>query len=545
MDEAKGRRPEDERVEALTRELDALRERLAHAERWVPLKTQGDLSPNDARLDIIERTAGLGSWTWDISTNEVRWSQRLFVILGLNPAHDVPSIEAWNARIHPDDRARLSKQAQSIANDGEKGDLSEYRVVRPCGEIRYVRISGSNLFNSEGALQQIVGTVLDITERRLLETQLYHAQKMEALGRLAGGIAHDFNNYLTAVYGNIDLIRLELPEEEHWIERYLQDITGSIQRCRNLTQRLLLFGRRQRSKPQSIDLTEVVIEMTRMLQRIVNPNTSVEITSDGEPLFICADTTQLEQVIVNLVVNAQDAMPRGGLIKLSLCPERSPSASHAILSVTDEGHGIPEEKIKRIFEPFYSTKPRGSGLGLSTVYGIVQQHNAEIHVESSLGEGSTFTVRFPLAPPPLQARGEGVDRQIPTDLLKDLQVLVVDDVIEVREMTSRLLQSLGAITVQAQNGANALEVFERSPGLFDAIITDIVMPQLNGVELAQKIRARAPDLPIILMTGHADVELSEAEQSLINTLPLLWKPFDADALLSCFQAALSASPEPS
>jgi two-component system, cell cycle sensor histidine kinase and response regulator CckA len=383
--------------------------------------------------------------------------------------------------------------------------------------------------------------------RRLLEEQLRQAQKLEAIGSLAGGVAHDFNNLLSVILGYTDMIS-EALEPNHPIQGDLEQVKMAGERGADLTKQLLVFSRRQVLEPRTIDLNAVLITMRKMLKRLIGEHIELTLVTSNTLGRVHADAGQIEQVILNLVVNARDAMPNGGAITIEtrdveLDGYRA-SSQHAIkageyvtLSVKDTGVGMTEAIRERIFEPFFTTKEmgKGTGLGLSTVFGIVKQTGGHIVVESQEGNGSTFRVHFPRfadgpeqqasrPPPPLTLRGSEV-------------ILLVEDDEQVRNVARALLLRAGYHVLDAQNGGEAFLVCEKHAGTIHLLITDVIMPRMNGFELGERLMAMRPELKIIYMSGHIDRSL-DPRRAGENGFPFIQKPIRPDTFLTKIREVL-------
>jgi two-component system, cell cycle sensor histidine kinase and response regulator CckA len=399
----------------------------------------------------------------------------------------------------------------------------EYQLRRDDGSLMWVALTVSRI---EGS---IIAMVLDVSDRRKVEEQLRQSQKMDAIGQLAGGVAHDFNNLLTAISANAELMAFEL-DEDCTAREELEEIRRTVRRGAELTRQLLAFSRKgSAGRPELIDVNDLVKDAEKMLRRIIGEQIWFETKLEPELEQVRADRGQLEQVLVNLVVNARDAMPEGGLITI----ETAHMGDHVGLIVRDTGHGMDEATRSHIFEPFFTTKPagKGTGLGLATVYGIVRQSRGIIDVMSAVGEGTTFTIRLPadaggVIQAPLAATRQVLPRGTET-------VLLVEDEAPVRSSIRRALERQGYRVLDAAHGLDAVAAFERSAGNVDMLLTDVVMPQLGGRPLVERLRRSKPDLPALLMSGyHIEGPVGE--------LPLIQKPFDMTVLVQRVRAVLDA-----
>ncbi len=401
-------------------------------------------------------------------------------------------------------------------------------------------------FQPPDRMIEIKGYLFDDSERKRLEEELRQSQKMESIGRLAGGIAHDFNNLLTAILGYADLL-VDHFEADDVRRIEVEEIRRAGLRAAALTSQLLAFSRRQVLQPRVLDLNAVVANMKSMLQRLLGENVTLATDLAAEPCRIKADGGQIEQVIVNLAVNARDAMPSGGTLTLrtlvvrgaagpSSRPSGPAAGPSAVLTVEDTGHGIEPALLPHLFEPFFTTKGlgKGTGLGLSTVYGIVKQSEGEIAVDSEIGRGSIFRISFPVAdgPAPAAAGAPAAPHAAGSET-----ILLVEDESAVRAITRRLLQANGYRVLEASGGGEALEVCRRHAGAIDLVLTDLMMPSMGGKELAEKIGKIHPGIRIIFMSGYTEDSLMRRELGQ-SRLVFLQKPFTAAALASKVRAVL-------
>jgi PAS domain S-box-containing protein len=522
----------------------------------------------EQRLRTALLAGSLGSWELDLATMRLDVSAACKAIFGYGPDEDFGYGDLLE-RIHPDDRSRMTSAVEHSINSGEDYAI-EYRTLWRDGSVHWAAINGRIVCDRHGQKVQLVGVSADITDRKAAEeslqrlnetlearvtertaeleaahrtvvaeveqrerteTLLRQSQKMEAIGQLTGGIAHDFNNLLMAVIGNLGLLRKYVPEDTRAI-RLMDGALKGAQRGAALTQRLLAFARRQDLVVEPRDLSDLVVGMTELLERSLGSGIELRLDLAGEPLFAMVDANQLELAVLNLAVNARDAMPNGGELTIRIDRARGDGdlapGEYVRLAVSDTGQGMSAETLKKATEPFFSTKGvgKGTGLGLSMIHGLAVQLNGELRLTSTIGAGTRAELWLPTATgSAVSGRGEApatVDAPF-ADALRG-RILAVDDDPLVAMSTVDMLEDLGHEVVEANSGADALEIL-RGGGAFDLMITDFSMPRMNGVELAEAARAIMPDLPILLATGYA--ELPAGRQL---GLPRLGKPYNQDQL---------------
>jgi two-component system cell cycle sensor histidine kinase/response regulator CckA len=468
--------------------------------------------------------------------------------------------EAWQTDpdlprriIHPDDRERVIAAGEEVRRTGEPSRL-EYRYLAPDGRTVWVQDETYIVRDEHGDPASVQGYLIDITERKraeedrdLLQDELHHAQRLEALGRLAGGVAHDFNNVLTAIRSYGELLVEDLDESSPSWEAARQIIRAAEQ-ASALPRQLLAFGRKQVLEPRLVDLGEVVGNASELLQRIVRESVELVTRCAPEPVHVRADRGQLEQVLLNLAVNARDAMPEGGTITIEtfvteigaeVARERNVAPGRfAVLSVADTGHGMDAQTRSRAFEPFFTTKRagQGAGLGLASVYGVVAQSGGFIDVQSEPGEGARFEIHLPSAEVAAEQGAEELAPRVPSTVT----VLLVEDEDAVRGAAAMRLEREGYRVLGASSGTEALDIWCHRDDV-DVVLTDMVMPGMGGRELADRILHLAPETPIVLMSGYSD----EPPIVEVNGRPpsFLQKPFSADDLLRTVRQALDRAPD--
>jgi two-component system, cell cycle sensor histidine kinase and response regulator CckA len=408
---------------------------------------------------------------------------------------------------------------------------------------------------SLGSIPCLLVIVEDITEQLKIEAQLRQAQKMEVIGRMAAGIAHEFNNLLTVIQGDVGLLQSANPSQ---MDRsaLLDQIMQASQRAATFTRQLLAFSRKQVLQPRVLNLCELVVRTKKMLSRLIGEKFDVQVDCEMDPISVRADEGGLEQILMNLVLNARDAMPNGGsvtirtdVVKLdetaAIKNAEARAGQFACLHVTDQGSGMTPQIISRIFDPFFTTKDvgKGTGLGLSTIHGIVKQHEGWVEVASELGKGSTFTVFLPACNGAPAHKAPAEKPAAPAEGKGEV-ILVVEDEVAVRDLACMALRKRGYQVLQASNGPAAIEVWKNSPGVVDLLLTDMVMPNgMSGGELAKDLAERNPQLKIIYTSGYSP-EILKQDSLLARGINFLPKPYDLPALLKAVRLCLDGGKLP-
>jgi PAS domain S-box-containing protein len=455
----------------------------------------------------------------------------------------------WLEAIHPEDQERVYKAAVAWQTEGAYDE--EYRIVRPDETVRWIHDSGFPVRDGEGKVKRMVGVARDITENRELEEQFRQIQKMEAIGQLAGGVAHDFNNMLAVIAMQAGLLGADKSLSARQAE-LVRDMEAVVQRGADLTRQLLVFSRRQTMQPQDLDMNVIVTNVGKMIWRILGEDIRMQVNVASQPMYVNADAGMMDQVLMNLTVNARDAMPEGGTLIIGTSavsfqesdkakfPQTRPG-SFVCLSVRDRGCGIAPENLTRIFEPFFTTKEvgKGTGLGLATVFGIVHQHQGWISVESEVGDGTTFRVYLPAVSSP-----EGVASAQPAEtaaLGGKETILMVEDDPSLRGFVRMTLSRLGYRVLEAATGAGALEAWKQNRAEIRLLLTDMVLPGgMTGRELAQRLLEEKPGLQIIYVSGYS-AETVVKDLCLEEGVNFLRKPFKAQKLAQTLRAKLDAS----
>jgi PAS domain S-box-containing protein len=412
------------------------------------------------------------------------------------------------------------------------------------GKVKAVQIA-ADLIHLKGTAC-ILAIIQDVTEAKDLQKQYLQAQKMEAVGELAGGLAHDFNNMLSVVLGNADLA-LEQVDAESPLRRRISQIKAASQRAAGLTRQLLAFSRQQALQPTILDLNTVVANLKELLLRVITADISLKIVASGSLDMVRADRGQIEQVLMNLIVNARNAMPHGGEIAIETAnveldeiygrthPRLVPGP-YVMLSVSDTGFGMDRNIIARIFEPFFTTKPqgKGTGLGLSMVYGVVRQSGGQIFAYSEPNKGSTFKIYLPQ----VRAEATAIQSVAPVHFARGSEtILLVEDETDLRELTAELLASEGYKVLTAENGQIAIEIALRSEASIHLLLTDVILPGISGAEVVTRLRVSHPDLKVLYMSGYAGPQL--VRRGILETEAFLEKPFTKGSLLRKLRDCLS------
>ncbi len=503
------------------------------------------LRTSEERMRFALQNADVGIWDMDYRSGVLRWSETLEAHYGVKPGTFGGTLEAFVECVHPDDRASLLETLAASMKSG--ADFSvQNRSLWPDGTIRWLNGIGRVLLGEHGEPVRGVGISLDVTDRRTLEAQYQQAQKMEAVGRLAGGVAHDFNNLLTVILGYCELLLVDFkPGDPHFAD--IAEVQKAGARAGGLTRQLLAFSRKQIIEPALLDFNLIATDLRAMLGRLIGEDIKVVLQlQTGLPL-VKADRGQVEQIVMNLAVNARDAMPTGGRLTIeteSVELDEPYSKTHlgaipgayVALTVTDTGTGMTPEVQARLFEPFFTTKEpgKGTGLGMATVYGIVSQAGGSVAVQSEVGKGTSFKIFFPpadaaevvVSPGPVVARARTGTQT----------VLVVEDEAGLRQLTKRLLARQGYTVLVAADANEALRLFEDNPSI-DVLLTDVVMPGPSGPDLTKQLVEQRPELRVIYMSGYTEERIVH-HGVLKPGIAFLHKPFTSETLGQKIREAL-------
>ncbi|HEY9015861.1 MAG TPA: PAS domain S-box protein, partial [Gemmatimonadales bacterium] len=465
------------------------------------------LAESQERLQLALRAARMGTWSWDLESGSLRWDRGLNQLYGLTEEESPTRFDDFLERVHPDDRKHLEEAIQR-ARDVTGKLAFDFRIVLPGGKVRWLSDQGHVVRDESGTPRYMTGVSLDVTERNLMEERLRQAQRMDSVGQLAGGIAHEANNMMSVVLGCADYVlqRTDLPPE---VRQDVDQIWRAAKRTAGITQQLLAFSRRQMLRPQILDLNTTVRDLEPILARALGESRALRMHLAPTLGPVRADPGQLEQVLINLTLNARDAMDEGGRLTIetmNVLLDQSYAASKAVetlepgeyaaLVVTDTGRGMDRATLSRIFEPFFTTKAvgQGTGLGLSTVYGIVKQSGGFIWAYSEAGLGTTFKLYFPLIspveilPPEQRVRPGGRADEV---------ILIAEDEPMVRSIMARTLRDCGYTILEAADGRDALRLLAAEARPVSLIIADVVMPDMGGRELAARAAELWPGLPVL------------------------------------------------
>ena len=499
----------------LTRLAPAVERELAEAaQRRETRQAQQQLRESEERLALAVEATQIGTFDYFPQTGKLIWSKFARQHYGVSPETEV-NYDTFIRALHPDDRDRALLNVQNALRHENGGEYThDYRTVGEDGRERWISSRGRVFFDEMARAVRIVGVIQNVTERKRLERELLQSQKLESVGRLAASIAHDFNNLLTVINGYAHLVLTGMDPKDA-LRQSMEELSKAAMQASTLTRQLVSFSRRQVAEPKTIVANELVTDFENMLRRLLGENIELELSLDPNASAFRADPGQMGQVLMNLAVNAKDAMPSGGKLlietsKLVVSDQLARTDLHVnpgeyvVLTVTDTGTGMTAEVQSHLFEPFYTTKEqgKGTGLGLSTVYGIVvNQSGGSISVSSEPGRGTTFRLYFPS-----HGLDNAADAEVytPRTPAHGETILLAEDEPGVRKYTRKILERNGYKIIEASNGAEALSVARSHPGAIHLLLTDIIMPVMGGVELTEKFNAEFPGIPVLFMSAYTD-----------------------------------------
>jgi two-component system cell cycle sensor histidine kinase/response regulator CckA len=510
-------------------------------------ETEAALRSSESRLAEAQQVANVGSWELNVKDNSAWWSDGLYRICGFEPNAFAPTLQSFIDLLPHDEVESVTAHIQRALQDHQPFEV-DHRITRADGEVRMVHAWCRVVLDDSGRVAKVVCTAQDISDRKRLEEQLQQAQKMEAVGRLAGGIAHDFNNLLTVIVGCTEFA-MEALGPAHSASRDIEQVQRASESAATLTRQLLAFSRRQILLPQVLDLNGVIERTKSFFMRLIGEDIELLTRFTENLSCVSADLGQIEQVIMNLVVNARDAMPNGGRLTIETANVELSSAyvathpgatcgAHVMLAVSDTGTGMDETVRQHLFEPFYTTKERGkgTGLGLATIYGIVKQSGGFIWVSSEVGRGTTIQVYLPVA----TSKAQPLLPSEEADLAPGTEtILLVEDQEDVRAVGREALRRNGYAVLEAADASAAVEAIRQHSGHIDLLLTDVVMPGLNGRELAELLRRDRPHLRVLYTSGYTDGAILH-RGVLDEDVAFLQKPFTRRSLLLKVRQVLEA-----
>jgi len=528
-------------------------QRFSDESKTTHLLSESDPPTRDDYLALVARATSDAVRDWNVTTGTLSWPQGLQTLLGYeNCSAECNNISFWQTNLYPGDRARIGASIQDALNSTSNHWSGEYRFRRADGNHINVLERALILRSADGAAERVIGSLMDVTARKQLQDQLCRSQKMEAFGQLAGGVAHDFNNFLTTILGYGDLL-LHERQIKGTLADHVTEIRAAAERASALTQQLLAFSRRQPREPVVVEVNSIITNLERSLLRLIGENISVvcHLHHKKEGAHVKADPNQVTQIILNLAVNARDAMPQGGQLTLETaivdltsgtkspfhCGDFVPG-HYVLIKIADTGVGMNEEVKAHLFEPFFTTKADDgrSGLGLATCYGIVHQNGGHLRVESEVSKGTVIEIYLPLVPappPPSYKKPSGKKPRGGTET-----ILVLEDDISVRHISVRMLRGLGYQVIEAANGDDAQRLLrENADRKIDLLLTDLVMPQMSGRRFADSLRAAHPDIKVVFISGYLEESLQPGDRCEPGMF-FLPKPFDSEQLAAKVRQAL-------
>jgi PAS domain S-box-containing protein len=514
------------------------------------------LRESEERFRFVTRAVSDGIWDWDLSTGALWWNDSFLTTFGFAPGEVAPSVDFWTGRIHPDERGGVIDSVRRDIDGGAESWSAEYRFERKDGSYAFVQDRGYIFHNAEGKAVRMVGGMRDLTEQKKMETQYLRAQRMESIGTLAGGIAHDLNNVLAPIMMSIELLKIDSGDDPRR-GKILDIIYLSSRRGADLVRQLLSFARGLDGQRVSLHLRQLVDDLEGIIGEIFPRNIKI-VSQVPEDLWpVTGDPTQLHQVLLNLAVNARDAMPDGGTLGLTAANitvdaqsaesgRAAKAGPYVSLRVSDTGVGIPPAMHQRIFEPFFTTKEvgKGTGIGLATVHTIVKSHRGFLNVESEVGQGSTFTVCLPADPAPIACLPPPPPLDLPRG--KGELVLVIDDEFSIRDITQQTLAAFGYRVLTASDGADAVAIYVKHSQEIALVVTDMMMPVMGGVATIQALMRLNPSVKIIAASGlSASADTNKADNAKAveaGVKHFLPKPYTAQTLVQLVREVLDGAP---
>jgi PAS domain S-box-containing protein len=534
----------EQRVRERTAELATTNEvlRIEVIER---MRAEERFRESEARLQSILKSLDDCVWSASLGWTQIHYlSHAIERIWGRSPSDFYANPQLWLETVHPDERAKVEEAFKALLEAGEL-DI-EYRIARPDGATRWVHNRGHITREENGRPLRLDGIATDITEKKSLEDRFLRAQRLESIGRLASGIAHDLNNILSPVLMGAQILQMRLPSADD--RRLLEIMLGNVERGADMVKQILLFARGVQGERLPLQPRHLIREIIKIAAETFPKSILVKSSISEEPWLILGDTTQIHQVLMNLCVNARDAMPGGGSLTISaenvrldeiyvrMNPEARPG-EYVMIAVADTGEGIPQQLLSKIFDPFFTTKEqgKGTGLGLSTVQGIVKGHGGFVNVYSEVGKGTEFKIYLPVAESP-HAISEAIQTDWPMG--NGELILVVDDEAAVRELAQNVLEMFGYRALVASDGAEAMAIYAERRGEIHVVVTDLMMPVMDGPATIRALQRLDPEVRIIAVSGlSGNGRMLEAAQAGVKSF--LPKPYTADRLLKAIAETLS------
>ncbi|MBD2311718.1 response regulator [Desertifilum sp. FACHB-1129] len=518
------------RVQERTAELETTNQLLKQEIEWRQRIQQ--------RLELAQKAAKIGTFEWNIQSNQFTWTVELEALYGFKPGSFDSQYEQWIQTLHSEDRPKVEQELAQAVLDGQGLD-TEFRIIDGHGETRWIAVKSSLFRDDYGNPLQMTGIHMDITEKKQLEAQFLRAQRLESLGTLASGIAHDLNNILTPILTGVQLLQLKFPYLNDQTQQMLKMLETSAQRGAQLIRQILSFARSVEGKRVSLQIHHLLIEIETIIQQTLPKSIEIQIDSAADLWTVSGDATQLHQVLMNLCVNARDAMPNGGTLSMTarnLILDESSARKHldakvgpyVRVTISDTGIGIPQEIQERIFDPFFTTKEvgKGTGLGLSAVLGIIKSHGGFVDVQSEVNQGSQFHLYLPAS----QSAAIPPADELEPLLGQQELILVVDDEAMICETTKTILEAYNYQVLTANDGVEAIALYAEHQEEIYCVLMDIMMPLMDGPSILPLLRRLNPDVYAIAMSGLNSKEAVKQLQQL-GFQDFLPKPFSTQDLL--------------
>jgi PAS domain S-box-containing protein len=518
------------RVQERTAELETANELLRREIEWCQRIQE--------RLELAQKAGKIGTFEWNIQSNAITWTAELEALYGLEPGSFNGRYDDWIQTLHSDDRSTTEKELWQAVKVGQGLD-TEFRIICPTGEIRWIAVKSSLFHDLTGKPMRMIGIHMDITEKKQLEAQFLRAQRLESLGTLASGIAHDLNNILSPILIGAQLLPLRFPDLNQQTRQILKTLESSAQRGAGLVKQILSFARGVEGKRVCLQMNHLLLEIEKIIQQTLPKSINIHKDISSDLWMISGDATQMHQVFMNLCVNARDAMPHGGTLQITaenLFIDEQYARMHldanvgpyVVVTVTDTGMGIPPDILHRIFDPFFTTKDvgKGTGLGLSAVLGIVKTHGGFVDVHSEVNNGSTFKVYLPANQSTVVPTDDNVE------LLSGQQelILVVDDEAAICETLKTTLEIYNYEVLTASDGIEAISLFAEYQDKIKGVLIDIMMPSIDGLSVIPLLRQFNPSVYVVAMSGLNSTEAAlQAER--LGCQKFLPKPFTTRELL--------------